>query len=136
MNVDRITIRQTVEDAFRSQLLFQQNYIGVHPHSSPKESQDAAYDFFQRWYRRIEESADLMPPEQGAAYKELVEEEVRFLIQEFNLNPQGLYQRLGVAMGRLIPQFVCRRQGLGELAVRTAVRATVLDRLYSDAVEI
>jgi hypothetical protein len=38
ITVDRMAIRQMLEDGFRSQLLFQGNYIDTHPRSSPQES--------------------------------------------------------------------------------------------------
>jgi hypothetical protein len=129
--VDRTAIRQMVEDGFQSQLLFQQNYIDAHPHSSPQESQEAACEFLQRWSDRIDATAALMSPEQGVAFKEMVGEEFGFLIQELERNPQALCQRLGVGMGRPAPQPVYRRQGLGELAVRTAVRATIWEVIWS-----
>ena len=106
MHVDRIAIRDMVEDAFRSQLLFQKNYIDAHPHSTPQELQDAAYEFVQRWTQRIEATANLMPPEQGAAFRDMVGEEYGFLTRELERNPQALAQRLGVDMGRPPPQVV------------------------------
>jgi hypothetical protein len=66
-----------------------------------------------------------------AAFTEMVREEYRFLLQELERNPQALFQRLGVNMGRTARQRVYRRQGLGELAVRTAVRATVWEMIWS-----
>jgi hypothetical protein len=130
-HVGRIAIREMVEDAFRSQMLFQQNYINAHPHSTRQESQDAGNEFFQRWAQRIDAIADLMPPEQGAAFRDMVGEEYGFLTQELERNPQALGQRLGVAMGRSAPQVVYRRQGIGEMAVRTAVRATIWELIWS-----
>ena len=35
VSVDRIAIRQMVEDGFRSQLLFHQSYIDAHPEQPP-----------------------------------------------------------------------------------------------------
>jgi hypothetical protein len=131
VHVDRIAIREMVEDAFRSQMLFQQNYIDAHPRSSRQESQDAGYEFFQRWVRRIEATAALMPPEQGAAFREMVGEEQGFLMRELERNPQALARRLGVTMGRPAPQVVYHRQGIGEMAVRTAVRATIWELIWS-----
>jgi hypothetical protein len=130
-NLDRITIRQMVEDGFRSQLLFHQNYLDTHPHSSPQESQEAAHQFLQRWLDRTEATAALMPAAQGAAFKEMVGEEYGFLAQELERNPQALCQRFGINWGRSAPLPVYHRQGLGELAVRTAVRATVWEMIWS-----
>jgi hypothetical protein len=129
--MDRIAIREMVEDAFRSQLLFQKNYIDAYPHSTPQESQDAAYEFVQRWAQRIEATADLMPPEQGAAFRDMVDEEYGFLGRELKRNPQAFAQRLGVATGRPTPQVAYQRQGIAEMAVRTAVRATVWELIWS-----
>jgi hypothetical protein len=131
VHVDRIAIREMVEDAFRSQMLFHRNYIDAHPHRTPQESQDAAYEFYQRWAHRIEATADLMPPDKGAAFRDMVGEEYGFLIKELERNPQALAQRLGVVMGGPAPQVVYRRQGIGEMAVRTAVRATIWELIFS-----
>ena len=131
VHVDRIAIREMVEDAFRSQMLFHQNYIDAHPHSTPQESQDAAYEFYQRWAQRIEATADLMLPDQGAAFRDMIGEEYGFLIKELERDPQALAQRLGVVVGRPAPQVAYRRQGIGEMAVRTAVRATIWELIFS-----
>lgn len=129
--VDRVAIREMVEDGFRTQMLFQQNYIDAHPHSTRQESQDAAHKFLQRWTQRIDATADLMPPEQGAAFREMVGEEFDFLTQEAERDPQAFAQRLGVVMGRPAPQIGYRRQGIGEMAVQTAVRATIWQLIRS-----
>jgi hypothetical protein len=129
--VDRVAIRQMLEDGFQSQLLFQKNYIDTHPRSSRQESIAAGQDFFRRWTERIDATAALMPPEQKSAFMEVVEEEFDFLEQVAERDPNAFSQRLGVNMGKANSQPVYRGQGLGELAVRTAVRATIWELIWS-----
>jgi hypothetical protein len=50
IKVDRIAIRQMLEDGFRSQLLFQGNYIDTHPRSTRQESIAAGQEFFRRFW--------------------------------------------------------------------------------------
>ena len=119
------------EDAFRSQLLYHKNFIDMHPDSSPEESKAAAWDFRERTAERIEATAALMPPEQGKAFKEMFAEEYLLLEDELERDWKALCQRLGVDIRPPAPRPVHHRQGLGELAVRTAVRATVWELILS-----
>lgn len=131
IKVDRIAIREMLEDGYRSQILFQRNYIDTHPRSTPQESTAAAQEFFRRWTDRIDATAALMPSEQRAAFTDIVNEELEFLDQEVQRNSNAFYQRLGVNKNRFTPLPVYHRQGFGELAVRTALRATVWELIWS-----
>jgi hypothetical protein len=72
-----------------------------------------------------------MPSDQRAAVVTIVQEELDFLEQEAERDPNAFSQRLGVNAGRSVPRPVYHRQGFGELAVRTAVRATIWELIWS-----
>jgi hypothetical protein len=131
IKVDRVAVRQMLEDDFRSQLLFQKNYVDTHPHTTRQARIAAAQEFFGRWTERIDATAALMPSEQRAAFTEMINEELEFLIQETQRNPDAFAQRLGVNVSRSTSQPAYRRQGFGELAVRTAKGATIWELIWS-----
>jgi hypothetical protein len=72
-----------------------------------------------------------MPREQGIAFTEAYAEEYLFLEHELERDPEALCQRLGVGMRAPAPAREYRRQGLGEVVVRTAVRATIWELIFS-----
>ncbi|MEA3063416.1 MAG: hypothetical protein QOJ94_3197 [Sphingomonadales bacterium] len=87
---------------------------------------DAAIQVAQRFEERVEQTADLMGPLEGAAFRQAVEAERERLIQEYTLDPAGLKTRLGLNLGIDQPtNAAAGAGGFGRLAVRTAVRATV-----------
>ena len=69
-----------------------------------------------------------MPPEQAREFYRMIAEEMRMLNAERKRSFFAQARRLGVLPGR-----VSHRQGIGEMAVRTAVRAsiwTAISRLF------
>lgn len=72
----------------------------------------------------ISDGASQMSPHDGALYTAMMEEERERIFDEYSRNPAALKERLGVTAGRP-PQASRDTHGLGELAVRTAVRATI-----------
>jgi hypothetical protein len=121
-----------VEDFYRFVVLFEQNYADTHgPHYNIKEYEAAATEHALRWADRIEATASLMPPEQAKIFKEIAEEETSLLGQELKRNPKALSKRLGVEIGKRSPPVVYQRQSIGEMAIRTAVRATVWELIFS-----
>jgi hypothetical protein len=89
------------------------------------------YEHALRWADRIEATASLMPPEQAKIFKEIAEEETVLLMRELKRNPKALPKRLGVEIGKRSPPVVYQRQSIGEMAIRTAVRATVWELIFS-----
>jgi hypothetical protein len=87
----------------------------------------------QNFDERVNSMAALMPPDRAAMYLQTVEEEREILFNEYNRNPDALRRRLGLAP-LYAPSVVMRqpsRQSIGEMAVRTAVRATIWESVIS-----
>jgi hypothetical protein len=121
VTIDRAAIRSMVEDHWRS-------FISVAV-SNPQ----IGFQSLQNFDERIQATAALMPPERAAMYLQAVEEEREILFNEYNHNPDALKRRLGLGPvrqpNRVVHQH--RRQSIGELAVRTAVRATIWETVIS-----
>jgi len=115
---DRSAIRAMVEDFWRS-------FLAVGRHNP-----DVGRETIMRFEERLSATAALMPPAQSATFLRVVDEEREVLFQEYERNPDALKRRLGLGQNDAV---VCvqhrggghRQQSLGDVAVRTAVRATV-----------
>ena len=132
--VDRATIRQMIEDFWRSGVLFGRHWGETHPNADPESFRAAATDFSERFWGRIDATAELMPLEQAKIFRQIVAEEDTICFGEHQNNTDAFYRRLGLNLTRTpVPSspVVYHRQGLGELAVRTAVRATVWQLIWS-----
>jgi hypothetical protein len=93
---------------------------------------ETAFGVSQRFEERVEETASLMPPLEAAAFRQSVEAERERLMAEYQSNPVALKQRLGVDMGIDGPQPRARASSsMGDLVVRTAVRATIWESVWS-----
>lgn len=95
---------------------------------------EAAVGVSERFNERVEETASLMPPLDAAAFRQAVEAERERLMAEYQSDPVGLKTRLGVGLGIDGPQPRGRAPasgGMGNLVVRTAVRATVWDSIWA-----
>lgn len=93
---------------------------------------EAALEVSQRFEQRVEQTAQLMAPLEAAAFRQAVDAERERLIQEYTADPAALKLRLGINLGVEAP--AQRRRGsagLGDIAVRTAVRATVWGGIWS-----
>jgi hypothetical protein len=95
--------------------------------------QEAAAEVSVRFEDRVQQTAALLEPLDAAAFLQTVEAERESLVAEYNANPGGLKQRLGLALGVDAPvtQRANASLGLGELAVKTAVRATVWEGIWA-----
>jgi hypothetical protein len=129
--VDRTAVREMVEDIFRSQMLFHQNLLDTQPHLTAAQTQEETFQYVQRLFERADATADLMSPEQAASFRAMVNEEYTYLLHEFKKNSLGTAQRFGIVLNRTPPAPVYHRQGIGEMAVRTAVRATIWEMIFS-----
>jgi hypothetical protein len=69
-----------------------------------------------------------MPSEQAKTFTQTVEEQRQILFDEYGRNPEALKHRLGLAGP---PAVTYQQQGLGEMVVRTAIRATVWESVFS-----
>lgn len=119
--MDRHLIRGMVEDYWRAFIPAMQT-----------GGAEAAFEVTQRFEERIEQTASLMGPLEAAAFRQAVEAEREQLMQEYQADPVRLKTRLGLSLGVDAPEPRSRdSSGLGGLAVRTAVRATIWDSIWS-----
>jgi hypothetical protein len=117
--VDRVAIRSMVEDFWRS-------FISLavdHPEMGMKS--------IQRFDEQIQATAMLMESSNAQKYLQAVEEERDVLFQEYNRNPESLKRRLGLSHPTPVAPVHYHRQGMGEMVVRTAVRATIWESVFS-----
>jgi hypothetical protein len=132
VSVDRATVRRLVEDFWRSLMLLGQ-HLGAQPNANPDSIRAAGIDLSKRFWERIDATAALMPREQAEMFKKVVEEEDQICFEDEQRDYDGFCKRLGLNITSLpapSPTFY-HRQGLGELAVRTAVRATIWELIFS-----
>jgi hypothetical protein len=121
VTIDRAAIRSMVEDHWRS-------FVSVAT-SNPLIAARSIHNFEQR----TQAMASSMGPEKAKMFLRAVEEERELLLNEYNRNPDALKRRLGLAP-LYRPNVVIRhpqRQSIGELAIRTAVRATIWEAVIS-----
>jgi hypothetical protein len=118
--MDRDVVRGMVEDYWRTIIPALQN-------SGAAASQEIGTRFEQR----IAETAALLPPIESAAFIQTVDAERERMMAEYKADPVALKQRLGVSLGIDGPSHrTYQRQGIGEMAVRTAVRATIWEVIW------
>ncbi|CAN5437334.1 hypothetical protein BH10PSE14_BH10PSE14_25130 [soil metagenome] len=119
--MDQVAITVMVEDFWRS-------FIPV----SFAGDQQTAVLIVNRFQQQIDQMAAIMPTGEAESWLSEVEAVRERLFNEYNANPAALKQRLGIPDPQPVRRGGARqRQGLGELAVRTAVRATVWETIIS-----
>jgi hypothetical protein len=80
---------------------------------------------------QMEALAEAMPPAQGKEFMGICLEEMRSIAAEFKRSFYNLARRLEVLPGSVShPGNVSHRQGIGEMAVRTAVRASIWATIF------
>jgi hypothetical protein len=128
IHVYRKAIRDMVEHFFIAEILFEQNYAAVHGNNyNVDEYNNAAIAEADKFTERMNAIAALMSPEQAKEFAQIAFEETQSLRGEMRRDFKALARRLGVEIRPTQPAYQSHRMGLGELAVRTAVRATVWD---------
>jgi hypothetical protein len=124
MLMDRADITVMVEDFWRS-------FIPI----AFNGDQRTATMIVERFQKQIDDMAKAMPATDAAQFNQMVEEERDRLFKEYNANPARMKARLGVPDGFGAESVAkgprSNRMGLGELAVRTTVRATVWESVTS-----
>lgn len=118
-SIDRDAIRSMVEDFWRSFLA-----VG---RTNPVIGQQTV----MRFEERIKSTAALMPGDQAQVFLKAVDEERETLFNEYNRDPDALKHRLGLPLDATPVVLYQQRQGFGEMAVRTAVRATIWESIFS-----
>jgi len=132
ISVDGSLVREMVEDFWRSYILFIRDLREKSPDASPEDFKDECLQFSRRTWARFEAHAALMSPEQGQAFLRVIDEEDSICSQEHHSNPDRFGQRLGLSPRSPQPVGpIYRRQGIGEMAVSTAVRATIWELIRS-----
>jgi len=118
--MDRDVIRGMVEDYWRTIIQAMQN-------GGMADFQEIG----SRFEQRIAQTAALLPPIEAAAFIQTVDAEREKMMAEYKTDPVSLKNRLGLALGIDAPaHHTYQRQGIGEMAVRTAVRATIWEVIW------
>lgn len=94
---------------------------------------DLAQQHSQQFEQRIAQTAAQLPPIERAAFTQAVDADREKMLAEYQSDPIGLKSRLDVPMGVDAGHARYRssgRQGLGEIAVKTAVRATIWEVIW------
>ena len=79
----------------------------------------------------IKTMSESMPEPDASFFRQTIEAEREKILDEYERNPDALKARLGLTNQMSASTRSQNRQGLGELAVRTAVRATVWETIRS-----
>lgn len=120
---DRTVVRAMVEDFWRTFLAL-----------SATGSQ-AAEDSKARFDDRLQSMSLLMDIEQRELFLKAAEEEKEMIVREYRKNPESLNLRLGINRNSVVQRVYHDssrpKQGLGEIAVKTAVRASVWNGINS-----
>jgi len=98
-------------------------------------NREAANDIETRFANRINSMSLLMGSEQREIFLKTVNEENEMVLREHKSSPDSLRLRLGLNKISYAPQIHAApsrpRQGLGEIAIKTAVRATIWNGISS-----
>ena len=132
VGLNRVVVRQLVEEQFRAVIL-QGRYNGEH--NVPRDTAIAmSLDLTRRHQEQIDAIAALMPPEQATLFRQMIMEEVELFADAHQRDPDASYRRLGLqptSTPQVEQTTTYQRQGIGEMAVRTAVRATIWELIFS-----
>jgi hypothetical protein len=78
-----------------------------------------------RFAEQVEAWCNSLPPDQAKQLDEVFGEEMSISLAECKRDPIAYTRRLGI-----LPDRVNHRQGIGEMAARTAVRATIWEAIW------
>jgi hypothetical protein len=112
--INRDECRQLVEECWRNFLKF-----------AAEGNQEEGTKTIMRFDEHMQQKAKQMPQAEGLQFWTLLEEERELLFNEYKRDPDGLKRRLNVIPSEPQPVQYGGRQNLGQVAVNTAVRATV-----------
>lgn len=136
--IDRSMVRQMVEEFWRLLILQGHNWGQARPTMNRAQAEahfgDQARDISRRFTARMEATAGLLPPAQAKAFLQMVDEEDTICFEEHQRNPAAFHRRLALELNPpplALQPVKYRRQGMGEMSVRTAVRATILELVWS-----
>lgn len=109
----RDEVREIVEEHWRQFLTF-----------AVEGSTDLGRLVITRFDERTRAIAATMAPDQGRTFLAMVEEERGWILDEYTYSPAALKRRLGVGTPPK-PRAHSKRQGMGEMVAKTAVRASI-----------
>ena len=115
--------RQMVEDSWRAFLSY-----------AAAGSRELGVATIARLDERSREISRSLEPALGQRFLATIEEERGKIFDEYTTNPAALKQRLGVAVpvpSAALAAHGQSRQDLGELVVRTAIRATIWESIVA-----
>jgi len=115
---DRATVRKIVEDHWRATLPLRGDRMRAQNTTLIDQMTNRLGDQIDTWIKSL-------PPDEGNELDRMFDEEMRLSIAERKRDPVGFKRRLGV-----LPGSVSHRQGIGEMAVRTAVRASIWEGIF------
>ena len=120
--MDRSAITSFVEDYWRTLIPAMQT-----------GGASAFSEVADRFEERVKQVAATMEPLAAASFTQQVESERERLMSEYKSNPVALKKRLGIGMGiDATPRYAGpSTNSLGNLAVRTVVRATIWESIWS-----
>lgn len=118
--IDRHEIREMCEENWRQFLQF-----------AADGSKELGQQVILRFDEKNKARAAQMKPDDGASFLQAVEEERGKIFDEYSANPEALKRRLGVTTGPAHVVERSHRQGMGEMAVKTAVRASIWAAIWS-----
>ncbi|HDR8947290.1 TPA: hypothetical protein QDA71_004319 [Burkholderia vietnamiensis] len=118
--INRNEIREMCEENWRQFLQF-----------AADGSKELGQQVILRFDEKNKARAAQMEPDDGASFLQAVEEEREKIFDEYSANPEALKRRLGVTAGRAHVAERSHRQGMGEMAVKTAVRASIWAAIWS-----
>jgi hypothetical protein len=121
---DRAAVRELVEDHWRAK-------IRIRGYGRRAKNTELMHQMTNQFADQMEALAEAMPPAQGKEFMGICLEEMRSIAAEFKRSFYNLARRLEVLPGSVSrPGNVSHRQGIGEMAVRTAVRASIWATIF------
>ncbi len=115
---DRTMVRNIVEDHFRAVLPLRGYGVRAQNITLIEQMENRFVDQNEAWVNSL-------PPDQAKELDDMFGEEMRSSGAECKRDPIAYARRLGVLAGS-----VSHRQGIGEMAVRTAVRASIWEGIF------
>jgi len=122
-----------VEDFWRSLVLYGRHLGETRPNISNEEAARLVLDFSRRFQEQNQATAVSMPPDRARVFLETIDQEDDICFEEHQRNKDAFYRRLDLnfTSERAPLPIAYHRQGIGEMAVRTAVRATIWELIFS-----
>lgn len=120
--LNRAVIRSSVEEYWKNLIL------------NMRISPERALFVSAQFGEHIQAVAKLFSsPDEANAFLAAVEEERGMLVDEYDRDREGLLRRLGIDDYSQVQQHMVhyQRESIGEMAVRTAVRATIWEGIWS-----